>query len=144
ASLILISPPVGWVFIPRSARLVKRTALLANVPRMAETMFIRASKRRAPLRFAICALCTTILLVANWKWDALKDAERYAHDQFARRGRKTPQDPRLVLIGIDRASYEDAILESEGATNATLGALRGSYPWSRKVWADAVERLANA
>jgi len=107
-------------------------------------MFIRASKKRAPLRFAICALCTTILLVANWKWEELKDLERYTHDQFVRRGRKTAPDPRLVLIAIDQPSYEGAILESEGKTNSTLAALRGSYPWPRKVWADAVERLANA
>ena len=107
------------------------------------------TNRRTPTILAVCALITSIFLALHWKetWplaDKLGDAENYVQDCFAINGRKTPIDPRLVLIGIDRASYEDDIFADEVKSDPVLAALRERFPWSRRVWAAMIERLANA
>jgi len=116
---------------------------------MADTFSINTGKQRALILLGICALVTAVFLALHLKeslplGDKLVDAENYIQDWFVTNGRKTPVDPRLVLIGIDRASYAQEILASEAEADPVIAALRGNFPWSRAVWAALIERLANA
>src|SRR5208283_1599613 len=68
----------------------------------------------------------------------------YVKDFFTRAGRFTPANTNLVLIGIDRPSYDDVIFHDDAKADPVLGELRGRFPWSRRVWATLIEQLANA
>ena len=101
-------------------------------------------RQHAPVIFGICALMTAVfLLLQGLGFVPLKEAEGYLQDWSARLGRKTPVNPQLVLIGIDRPSYDDVILADEAKADPVLAALRERYPWSRTVWAALIERLAD-
>lgn len=104
--------------------------------------------RRAPVMLSFCALVTAFFILAEAdprQWNApLKDSETYLQDFFARTGRFTPANTNLVLIGIDRPSYDDVIFPEEATNDPVLAALRGRFPWSRKVWAALIQRLGDA
>ena len=103
---------------------------------MADTFSINPVRQCALILLCICALVTAAFLVVHWvEFTPLNESENYFQDWFVRLGRKTAADPRLVLIGIDRASYAQDILPSEAEADPVLGALRGNFPWSRAVWA---------
>src|SRR5262245_24941438 len=96
---------------------------------MADRVFSNSSSRRAPVILALCTLITAGVLAIYWLHylplnGALRDAENYVQDRFTRLGPKVPPDPRLVLIGIDRPSYEDAILPEEALADPVLAAIR--------------------
>src|SRR4051794_37325789 len=112
---------------------------------MADNSSTAATRRRAPVLLAICAVITALFMLGYWlQFVPLIEAENYVQDWFVRLGRKSPADPRLVLIGIDRASYAQDILPAEAEADPVLAALRGNFPWSRLVWATLIERLASA
>ncbi len=105
------------------------------------------SCRRGAIVLWICGLVTLAMVGLQWfvpLQHLNQDAESYAQDWFTRLGRKAPLDPNLVLIGIDRPSYDGEILPEEAANDPVLASLRGRFPWSRNVWAALIERLANA
>src|SRR5437667_9310160 len=112
---------------------------------MDKTASSDGDRQHAPVIFGICALVTAVfLLLQGMGFVPLKEAEGYLQDWSARLGRKTPVNPQLVLIGIDRPSYDDVILADEAKADPVLAALRERYPWSRAVWAALIERLADA
>jgi adenylate cyclase len=117
---------------------------------MLQRLLNRGSKSRLAVLFAICLFFTLLLGAlqlmpgrSNLN-SALRDADFYLQDLFVRHGRFAEADPRLVLIGIDRPSYGDVIRENEAGTDPVLAALRGRFPWSRRVWAALIERLSQA
>jgi len=109
----------------------------------------RQDLRRTGVIIGLSALITLAMLAAIFPgataWDApLKDADDYLQDLFTRTGRLTPGNTNLVLIGIDRPSYDDVILAGDTNQNPVLGELTGRFPWSRRVWAALVGQLADA
>jgi CHASE2 domain-containing sensor protein len=101
--------------------------------------------RLAGLCFAVTlAVLALDFLAPAWLRSPLVDADNYVHDLFARNGRFTPANTNLVLIGIDRPSYDDVIFPADAQGDPVLAALRGRFPWSRNVWAAAITRLADA
>ena len=101
----------------------------------------------------LCAVCTFVCLLVfriNPEYDftdltgKLADAELAAKDFLITGSSRLSPDPRLVFIGIDQTTYADVISPEEAATNATLAALTNRFPWSRDVWAAAIDRLASA
>ena len=51
----------------------------------------------------------------------------------------------LVLLGIDEASMAlDSLDPDEIASNPTLSLMNDRFPWDRRVWAEAIDRLAGA
>ena len=93
----------------------------------------------------ICALCTgAALWLFTVDFKPLVDAEYYSQDLLERLGRKTSHDPRLVLIGVDRASYASYFSEEEMQATPALRAISEPYPWSRDVWAALITKLADA
>ena len=113
---------------------------------MPDILSINPDRRRATVIFGLCALITAVFLLLHWQGfvPPLNEVENYFQDWFAQRGRYTPMDPRLVLIGIDRVSYAQDILESEAQSDPVQAALRANFPWSRAVWAALIEKLSNA
>ena len=98
---------------------------------------------------ALCLLVTALFgfleLAPLNRWNApLKDSEDYLQDYFAVHGRMTLVNTNIVLIGIDQPSYEGVIFPEDVVNDPVLAALRERYPWSRRVWAALIDRLAAA
>ena len=109
----------------------------------------RPGLRRTSVIAGLCAGITLAVLAVDFLGPALlntplQDADNYIQDFFTRTGRLTPANPSLVLIGIDRPSYDDVIFPDDATNNPVLGELRGRFPWSRRVWAALIEQLADA
>jgi len=112
-------------------------------------MFKRNSNRRPAVVMGMCAFVTLAVLAVDFLGPAqlsapLNDAENYVQDFFARTGRLTPANTNVVLIGIDRPSYDDVIFPDDAKNDPILAALRERYPWSRRVWAALITRLGDA
>lgn len=109
----------------------------------------RSDPRRTGVIVTFCTLVTLAVLAVNFIGPSplavpLNDAENYLQDYFARTGRFTSANTNLVLIGIDRPSYDDVIFPQDAKNDPVLAALRERFPWSRVVWAALVTRLADA
>ena len=105
---------------------------------------MRPSVKRPLILSALCAVSTGLLLWLHIvDFAPLVRFEDYSHDWRARRGRKTPIDPRLVYVGIDSDHYE--LLSAEDSRQApVLRKLTDRFPWPRDVWAELIERLVQA
>ena len=103
------------------------------------------SVKRPLILTALSATCTGLLI---WLYTSgilpLLRLEDYAHDLRVRHGRKTPVDPRLIFIGIDKDSYEDFLGEDDLKQAPVLKKMCERFPWSREVWAALIERLVQA
>ena len=109
----------------------------------------RVEQSRALRLAGLCLVVTLAVLaldfvVPAWLRSPFTDADNYVGDLFARHGRYTPANTNLVLIGIDRPSYDDVLFADDVKNDPVLAALRERWPWSRKVWAAAITRLADA
>jgi adenylate cyclase len=92
-----------------------------------------------------CALCTGVCLFFYGKgFDPLLESELDLNDVLLHSGRQIGPDPRLVFLGIDQPTYLDKVSAEEASQLPLLAKLTNSFPWSRDVWAAAVERLAAA
>jgi adenylate cyclase len=116
---------------------------------MTEKISSRFLPRRTLVVTGLCLVVTlTVLLVEFWGPPVIQlpldHAENYFQDLFTRTGRWTPANTNLVLIGIDRPSYDDAIFPAEAKHDPVLAALRGRFPWARTVWAALITRLSDA
>lgn len=102
--------------------------------------------RRTRIISLLCAACTGACLFLYGNGNiSLHRLELWAKDFFLRNERfELGPDPRLVFLGIDQPSYADIIAPEEAAGDIVLSQLTNSFPWSRVVWASAVERLVNA
>src|SRR5579871_6260103 len=107
---------------------------------------MKPSTKHALVVLAICTVCT-LLFGILWKrgFPPLKALEYYTQDLQVRKGRKTPIDDRLVLIGIDKQVYGPTDFNSEEVKQEpTLALLQQNYPWSRAVWARLIQKLGDA
>jgi len=108
-----------------------------------------SSRRRSITLMGLCLLVTALFgfleLAPLNRWNPpLKDSEDYLQDYFAVHGRLTPFNTNIVLVGIDQPSYDGVIFPEDVVNDPVLAALRGHFPWSRRVWAALVDRLAAA
>jgi serine/threonine protein kinase len=100
-------------------------------------------------RLAIVATAAIISLLAlgvtfvPWRqrWQQMVFS---AQDWQARIGPKTPVDNRLVLIGIDKESFDPHFSDEELQREPVLKELQNPWPWSRAVWARLLEKLSDA
>ncbi|HEX3798374.1 MAG TPA: adenylate/guanylate cyclase domain-containing protein [Verrucomicrobiae bacterium] len=95
---------------------------------------------------AICGGTALLFLMLGWTHNNLSSLvglEAYTEDLRATYGTKTPIDPQLVLIGIDKPAYLD-YSDDELKQDPTLRLLQTSFPWSRAVWADLITHLCDA
>src|SRR5688572_10641418 len=107
---------------------------------------MRKPGKRFWVVLAICAACTTLgVWLTARGYIPLLELELYTEDVRARFGRKTPVDPRLVLIGIDRPVYSPSdFSEADLQATPVLRELQAQFPWSRAVWTELTEKLSAA
>ncbi len=71
--------------------------------------------------------------------------DRALGDWIIRNTSGPPEKKELVLLGIDEASLAlDALDPAEVAASPTLSMMSTRFPWDRRVWAQAIDRLAGA
>ena len=106
---------------------------------------MNTTRKRRTVVIAMCALCALAIgVLHSLGFVPLAEAEFYTQDWRTRLGAKTAVDPRLVLIGIDRASYAGDLDPEEIRAAPVLGLLQDNFPWSRAVWAELIDKLAKA
>ncbi len=106
---------------------------------------MKKNVRRFWMVTAICGgTALLFLLLVGRGYEPLQKLEYYTQDLRTRLGVKTPVDPRLVLVGIDRATYASDFDEKDIQADPTLKLLQKNFPWSRTVWAEMIQRLADA
>lgn len=100
----------------------------------------------------ICAVFSLVWVVLYWLGEAtvsenfispLTATELRTQDFRTRHGKPAKTDPRIVFLGFDQ-QVEDRPFEDEIAASKTLQLMNKNWPWSRAVWADAIQRLARA
>lgn len=75
---------------------------------------------------------------------SLERAELQAQDWVTRSGKPAPISDQLVFLGFDKPNYEGHYSDEEAHSSKALEGMRKSYPWSRQVWAELIDRLAQA
>lgn len=106
---------------------------------------MNTTNKRLAVVLALCAVCALAVgILHSLGFVPLTEAEFYTQDWRTRLGTKSPVDPRLVLIGIDRASYAGDLDPEEVSRTPALGMLEENFPWSRAVWATLIDKLADA
>lgn len=112
---------------------------------MSRVSFIRKNGRKS-----IACLAGVLIILLGFGWfpvgRALMDrTDRSLGDWIIRNSGGPPEKKELVLLGIDEASMAlDALDPAEIDASPTLSMMGDRFPWSRKVWAQAIDRLAGA
>lgn len=99
-------------------------------------------------RVLACLLCG-LVAAAAWKipvtGDFLAKQERALRDSFTARDMRLVPRRDFVFLGIDAASQKlDGLAPAEVAGNPALRRMARRMPWDRRVYAEAIDRLANA
>lgn len=105
-----------------------------------------SGSKRLLILAAICAASATVfsLLFIVFPAGYLHDIEVYSQDLRLQVGRPSPIDPRLVFVAIDQPSYNQDYPDEESRKNRAIELITKNYPWSREIWAIAIERLIQA
>ncbi len=111
-------------------------------------------RRRHLVITLICALVLAVFFVSDWRgylWPRRLDLA--FRDLVMREGRMLPKDDRLVFLAIDEASLTVDPLDLEtlyssiprdSADYRALSQMTKAYPWSREVYAVALDKLVAA
>lgn len=100
------------------------------------------------LNFTICFFCLTLFLLI-YRYEAFipstpfSGIEAKTYDLRAFYGKKIKQDPRLIFLAIDKPTYIDQYPDRENLSKP-IKIITGPWPWSREIWALAIEKLSNA
>ena len=100
------------------------------------------------LYFMICFFCLTLSLLI-YRYEAFipgtpfSAIEAKTYDFRAFYGKKIKADPRLIFLAVDKPSYIDQYPDPENLSKP-LQLITKEWPWSREIWALAIERLSNA
>lgn len=100
---------------------------------------------RAQRLISLALLCAGMTAL----WGALQndsdswvhEVERFSEDWRLRQGRLAEWDPRLCFVAIDQPTYQDLYSAEERRRDPALRLASENWPWSREVWALAIERL---
>lgn len=95
----------------------------------------------------ICILCTALVCVLYVQGWLLGDSERTSRDWLLTNStaRRSEADPRIILLGIDEATRSlDSVFNDDLEKSATLRTMKEGFPWKREVYADIIDRLADA
>ena len=102
-------------------------------------------QRLASISIVVATTTLVVIVLYLLYFDPLRKAEYYSRDFLAVRGRKAPIDPRLVFLGIDKASVQlDQLFPEEITASRELMLMGQGFPWSREVYALVQERLMAA
>jgi adenylate cyclase len=101
---------------------------------------------RRPLILGGIALSVLFLLSASQFSTTLqlltRKAEWSIQDQIHLHGTRAPEDPNIMVIGVDEASLDlSSAFPEDIAESPTLQLMQKGWPWPRQVWADLLEKL---
>jgi len=104
--------------------------------------------QRSLTLLALAVVIAALLIAAReWEWSSapLRQMEWRIEDQIHQRGRKTPTDADIVVVGIDDASLslESAFPEDVQASRP-LQLIEKGWIWPREVYAHLLDRLIQA
>ena len=105
------------------------------------------SRHRRLVVALICAACAGLVILAHFSPNVpfiagIWEQEQSFQDFLQREGRKARTHPEFVFLGIDQTTLQlPPLTPEELANNRALQLLKGSYPWSREVWAILLDRL---
>jgi adenylate cyclase len=93
----------------------------------------------------VTGLFLTLAGLNPWVRAFVEQAEWRHADRIHLSGRLSPADEDIVLLGIDDASLTlDSLWPEEIAGSPALRRMQEGWPWSREVWALAIDRLVAA
>ena len=82
---------------------------------------------------------------SKWSRAAMIRRDRQVLDEFHIHGNKTPERDDIIVLGIDEASITgSSVWDEDRAASPALRAMQHPFPWPRRVWAEAVNKLAGA
>ena len=104
--------------------------------------------QRSLTLLALAVVIAALLIAAReWEWSSapLRQMEWRIEDQIHQRGKLTPTDPEIVVLGIDDASLslESAFPEDVQASRP-LQLIEKGWIWPREVYAHLLDRLIQA
>ncbi|MCP5534730.1 MAG: adenylate/guanylate cyclase domain-containing protein [Akkermansiaceae bacterium] len=93
----------------------------------------------------VCGLCFAMLWVIPVTGKGLVMVMREMQDHWARTDHRLKQRPDMVLLGIDADSLAlDSMPDEVVDASPALVGMKQKWPWSRKVHAEVIDRLATA
>jgi len=95
----------------------------------------------------ICLICTAVVAVLYIKGWLYGHAERLSRDWLLTNSeaRQPVPDPRIVLLAIDEDTRTLGLLFADDLEKSTtLRLMKQGFPWNRAVYADIIDRLADA
>ena len=99
------------------------------------------------LVISLSSLCV-IFFVFGWLkqgYEFQKTLDRKILDGIILAGGGAEEREDFVLLGIDEASLSaDSFSEEEIETSEALKLMGGRWPWDRRVWAEAIDKLCGA
>lgn len=101
-------------------------------------------------RKSLACLVGVAMVMLTFGWFPLgraliEQTDRAVGDWMIRNSGGPPEKKELVLLGIDEASLAlDALDPAEIAASSALSRMSTRFPWDRRVWAQAIDRLAGA
>lgn len=101
---------------------------------------------RRPLILGGIALSVLTLLTASQFVPQIRlltqKAEWWVQDEIHRLAPRAPQDPEVIVIGVDEASLDlSSAFPEDIAESPTLQLMQKGWLWPRQVWADLLEKL---
>jgi len=103
--------------------------------------------RRRVLACLVCGLIAALpwIVPVPWVSDFFEKQERMLRDYITANDMRLSPREDFVFLGIDAASRTlDGVNPDVIAENTTLQRMSQRMPWDRRVYADAIDRLANA
>lgn len=107
---------------------------------------------RTPTIFLLALAAAGVVLAlrySDWVHEAprelIMDAESGIQDLIHSKASPVPAQEEVIILGIDDASLEtSSAFEEDVAASPALQAMQRGYPWSRRVYADAADKLLAA
>jgi adenylate cyclase len=137
---------------PKEAALNARRALFPVHARHGKEWRVAtttASRKRSRRRFIELACICLVVALLGWfvfpKLDTLIRAEFNVQDQIVAAGGGRNLSDQFVFVAIDDASMKlDQLWPEDFAASPALRAMKVGWPWSRTVYADALEKILGA
>lgn len=108
----------------------------------------RSERPHIKVAALVCLLSLAILVILLF-WQTGRESfdfyDRKQSDYLSAHGKKIPPRKDIVFLGIDEPTFAlDTLFDDEIAASPALQRIKAGFPWSREVYAHAIERLINA